>query len=613
MSGEAMSNPTGENEAVAAAASVSAARSPKHARIFVQIAAYRDPDCQYTVQDLFLKAAHPERISVGICWQTVRDEDACCFQVPCPRPEQLRVIEVDARESRGVCWARSMAQTLHRDEEFTLQIDSHMRFEQDWDRLLFEMWLQCGNERAVLTSYPPGFTPPDSLQTDWIYGLAAKQFDAHGIFLMAGRPAFSTRSLPDKPIPGAFASACQLFGPATMIRDVPYDPYLYFFGEEITVTVRLWTHGYDLYHPNRRVVFHDWDRSKRPTHFSDHKDWGRANDLSHRRTRHLLGTEHTDDPEALRDLERFGLGARRTLAAYQAHSGVDFAARTISESALEGRFAAPETSSLVHPGVAPRGSMVSGAPAVIPDLRHRPRKVHHAAEAVIFDDFLPDAVFERLHAFCVKTDYEHINTKGPISRAWHVHDGFPLRSTLNAFRYSDGVEAPGGAHVYPTGTDLDAFLDALLEIGPEVASVTGEQGKDWAHVSATAWLYPPGSGLSMHDDGSGVYSGAYVYFMNPEWRLHWGGLLLLMEGEGNRLLYEHRAEVDQIDFYRRKWLHMNQMDALLMEHGFARCIFPKRNRIVFIANNAYHMVTRVNEAAGDHLRMSIAGFYNRKK
>jgi Rps23 Pro-64 3,4-dihydroxylase Tpa1-like proline 4-hydroxylase len=117
----------------------------------------------------------------------------------------------------------------------------------------------------------------------------------------------------------------------------------------------------------------------------------------------------------------------------------------------------------------------------------------------------------------------------------------------------------------------------------------------------------------MHDDGSGVYSGAYVYFMNPEWRLHWGGLLLLMEGEGNRLLYEHRAEVDQIDFYRRKWLHMNQMDALLMEHGFARCIFPKRNRIVFIANNAYHMVTRVNEAAGDHLRMSIAGFYNRKK
>ena len=55
------------------------------------------------------------------------------------------------------------------------------------------------------------------------------------------------------------------------------------------------------------------------------------------------------------------------------------------------------------------------------------------------------------------------------------------------------------------------------------------------------------------------------------------------------------------------------IDELLMEHGFARCIFPKRNRIVFIANNAYHMVTRVNEQCGDNLRMSIAGFYNRKK
>jgi hypothetical protein len=51
--------------------------------------------------------------------------------------------------------------------------------------------------------------------------------------------------------------------------------------------------------------------------------------LAGRRIRHLLGMEPCDDPEALRDLDRLGLGAERSLAAYQAFSGVDFHARSI--------------------------------------------------------------------------------------------------------------------------------------------------------------------------------------------------------------------------------------------------------------------------------------------
>ncbi len=126
----------------------------------------------------------------------------------------------------------------------------------------------------------------------------------------------------------------------------------------------------------------------------------------------------------------------------------------------------------------------------------------------------------------------------------------------------------------------------------------------------TAWIYPHGTGLSMHDDGSGVYTGAYAYFLNPQWRPHWGGLLLMMEDEGNRAVQEYRGKTqDANDFYKRKWLHANATDDLIMEHGFAKCIFPKRNRIVFIANDAYHMVTRVNEQSGDNVRMSLAGFF----
>jgi Rps23 Pro-64 3,4-dihydroxylase Tpa1-like proline 4-hydroxylase/peroxiredoxin len=307
-------------------------------RIFVQIASYRDPDCQWTVKDLFEKATHPERIFVGICWQFVEKEDKICFEQPYPYPEQVRVLEVDAKKSKGVCWARNQAQKLLKDEEFTLQIDSHMRFEPGWDDTLIEMYNNLPTKKSVLTCYAPGFTPPNDCDRRWLFGMGAKHFDTHDILLMAGKPAFGEKNLPKEPIAGAFVSANMLFGPASIIKDVPYDPNLYFFGEEISLSVRIWTHGYDIYHPNKIVIFHDWDRGKRKTHFDDHRDWTVQNEESFKRVRHLLGTTPSLDPKISKDLDIYGLGAARSLAEYQSFSGIDFASRTISDFALQGVF-----------------------------------------------------------------------------------------------------------------------------------------------------------------------------------------------------------------------------------------------------------------------------------
>ena len=159
---------------------------------------------------------------------------------------------------------------------------------------------------------------------------------------------------------------------------------------------------------------------------------------------------------------------------------------------------------------------------------------------------------------------------------------------------------------------MDVFIDHLLEIQPQVERLNGGPGKDWTHLMATAWIYPHGTGLAMHED-AGIYTGAYVYFLNPTWRPHWGGLLLLVDPEANQRVREYREHTEAMEFYKRKWLHVDRTDELFMDHGLARCIFPKRNRIVFIAPHAHHMVTRVNEQSGDNLRMSIAGFYIGKR
>ena len=44
--------------------------------IFVSIAAYRDPECQWTIYDLFKQAERPEAITVGVVWQVDVVEDA---------------------------------------------------------------------------------------------------------------------------------------------------------------------------------------------------------------------------------------------------------------------------------------------------------------------------------------------------------------------------------------------------------------------------------------------------------------------------------------------------------------------------------------------------------
>lgn len=310
--------------------------APKQDRptVFVSIASYRDPDCQNTVRDLFAKAAHPDRVFVGICWQFVPDEDSDCFVLPAPRPDQVRVLNFHAKDSRGACWARHQVQSLWRGEDFVFQIDSHMRFVEGWDERLLTMLAACPSEQAVLSTYPLGFRPPNGFAPPAVVRIHAKAFDKHGI-LTFGSEAKALGTAPREVQRNPFIAAGMLFGPATaLIAAVPYDPALYFQGEEITLAVRLFTHGWDVYAPNDAIAWHDYGKHPtRPRHWEDDTDWGSLNDASVARVRHLFGMQISADPGITRDLDRLGLGSVRTLAQYEAFAGVEFIPRLVNGKA----------------------------------------------------------------------------------------------------------------------------------------------------------------------------------------------------------------------------------------------------------------------------------------
>ena len=310
-------------------------------RIFVSIASYRDSEGPATVTDLFARAAHPERVFAGVLWQVIPGDDDDCVGGEAPAGH-VRSLTVHASESLGACWARHRILTeLRRDEDYVLQIDSHMRFEPGWDDAFIAMLQRCPSPRPVLSSYPVPYQLPDRLGERRIPVQIAKQFSDQGGLLLHSR-ALPYECRPRAPLPSAFVGAGCIFAPAAAFDEVPYDPLLYFQGEEITLAVRLWTHGWDLFTPDDVLLYHDYSNDRgRPRHWSDNRDWATLSTRAHARLRCLLARELPADAEAVRDIARYGLGTRRTLEEYECFADLDFRRRTIGPRAADGRFGLP--------------------------------------------------------------------------------------------------------------------------------------------------------------------------------------------------------------------------------------------------------------------------------
>lgn len=306
--------------------------------IFVQIASYRDPELKPTVKDLFAKARHPERVTVGICQQCFPEEDKDCIVEPSAR---IRIINALPSESLGVCWARAKVQRLFQDEDYVLMIDSHMRFIPNWDTALIEELAKCSSPKAFLSTYPAAYKPPDQLQQNPLPTvLRAKPFTELGDLRFDGETLEGP--IPEKPLRTVFLAAGFIFAPGAFVREVPYDPYIYFDHEEITLAVRAFTHGWDIYSPSGTYLYHYYhepDKGEtRLLHWSDNKGWGALQLSSRARYDYLLAGVTPENPDALKDIEKYGLGPARTIEAFETFSGIDFKKKTVSERAMTSGF-----------------------------------------------------------------------------------------------------------------------------------------------------------------------------------------------------------------------------------------------------------------------------------
>lgn len=133
--------------------------------IYISVASYRDPECEPTVADIFLRASHPERVRVAIIDQRAEDDEVppCAVPtIPCDEDSEQPLCKyshlidsyaVSAPLSVGPVFARHLANRMYRGEYFAMQVDSHVRFIEGWDTSIVNQWRQAKNEMAVLSVY----------------------------------------------------------------------------------------------------------------------------------------------------------------------------------------------------------------------------------------------------------------------------------------------------------------------------------------------------------------------------------------------------------------------------------------------------------------------------
>lgn len=149
----------------------------------------------------------------------------------------------------------------------------------------------------------------------------------------------------ERVLPSPLWAAGFSFSRSALLLDVPYDPFLphLFFGEEISMAARLYTHGYDFFTPTRSVIYHLWSRAHRPTQSQDRVQ---VNDSTRSalakqsltRVQRLLGmtvdeTTAAGIDDSIAVGARYGLGTSRSLQQFEAAIGVDFKTRQVKSLA----------------------------------------------------------------------------------------------------------------------------------------------------------------------------------------------------------------------------------------------------------------------------------------
>ena len=315
----------------------------KAKKILIHLPAYREPELIPTIKNALENADNPKNLVFGICRQYHPDDEFDNLD-EFRKDKRFKIYDMLYTEAKGLPYARAIInEKLLTDEDFVLQLDAHHRFAKGWDTTLLTWYADLVKEGynpiicGYLPYYDPFNDPEKRVMEPWLSEAAS--FYPHGTIFIRPTGVPNWKNL-TKPYPARFLSGHFAFGPNKWAKDVKHDPDIYFSGEEINLSVRSFTHGYDLFHPHRVVIWHAtmreerngklvWDdQSKRGDNM-----WWKQQDIGRSKIRQLLQTEDNGF-----DLTGYDLGTVRTLRDYEKYAGIHFKKKSFQKYTKENRF-----------------------------------------------------------------------------------------------------------------------------------------------------------------------------------------------------------------------------------------------------------------------------------
>jgi hypothetical protein len=294
--------------------------------VFIQIPSYHDYELGRTIRDAMNKSSGENQINFGVHLSYYKNND-----INIPNLNNIKIEISKAPNNLGQGTSRHIANEFYDGEDYYLQIDSHTRFEEGWDKSLIENYnfYKDLGLNPVISCYPGAYEYNENglnilndktnvSYTDFIQELSFENNDhiPHQRAVANPYGNIFTRSV----------SGGSIFSDGS-IASIKPNKDMYFWGEEILTAVRLYTHGYDLLLPKRQNIYHlYYDESK-----------GEKNQ------RRQVGQ---DFPKQIREIDEkskyelaniidnkiigeYALGSARTLGEYEQFAGIDFALKKV--------------------------------------------------------------------------------------------------------------------------------------------------------------------------------------------------------------------------------------------------------------------------------------------
>lgn len=297
-------------------------------KIFIAIASLLDPELPITINDCIIKADNPENLSFGVCLQYDNDrkevaEDILDFYAD---KFDIRIKKYHWTKSKGGCWARQIVQTLHEDEHYHLQIDSHSRLVKGWDTKCKKMLndLKEKSPKPFITMLPQLYERNYELGVDTysyldkmnVINVPIPQAVTAQSWIEYG--GYHNPQILKEPQITLLLYGGFIFSESNWIKDIEQDPEHYYAGEEFALMLRSFTHGYDCYLPNEILAWHIANGSivGIPHHFEvvSKDNGGTEHNNAMLRFQRLLNNE---------DLGKYSLGKERTISEYEKLLNVD--------------------------------------------------------------------------------------------------------------------------------------------------------------------------------------------------------------------------------------------------------------------------------------------------